>query len=157
MSVVARRIKTIPARTAAEAWLVIVDLLAPNQSDARTELLGIDGIAACLVASEAMKDAPIVVRGTGPCVRVYCLYGEDAIVGDDTNEAQLATCPTDGDWSMSLPVPIEDLEWVREALAKRSNRVTARDMTDTFVASDIATEEQAQPAAAIDKEAFFRS
>lgn len=157
MSVVARRIKSIPARSASDTWLVIVDLLAADATDARDELLRVDGIASCLISSEAIKDTPIVVRGKGPCIRVYGLYGEDAIVGDNANEAQLATCPTDGDWSMSLPAPTEDLEWVQQALAKRSARVTARDMKEAFTVSDEPVEKQAQPIPTINPEAFFRS
>ena len=155
MSVVARRIKAIPVRSASGVWRVMVDLLAPTTSDARNELLSIDGVASCLVASEAMKAAPVVVRGKGPCVRLYCNYGEDAIVADDANETPLAICPTEGDWSVSLPCPVEDLKWVQAALMKQCNRVTARDMSEAFAIADESGDNSA--AATINVEAFLRS
>ena len=92
---------------------------------------------------------------TNCCVRIYCLYGEDAIAGDDANEAQLPTCPTDSDWSMSIPCPIEDLEWVQTTLAKQSARITARDMNDAFTISEEGDEKSA--AVTINVEAFLRS
>ena len=58
--------------------------------------------------------------------RSVAYYDEDAITGDNASETKLATSPTNGDWSMSLPCPEEDLTWVQAALAKRSKRVTAR-------------------------------
>lgn len=156
MTVVARRIKATPARPAADAWRVIVDLLAPKASDARTELLGIEGAASSLIASRAMEGSPIVVYGSGPRVRVYCLYDEDAIVGEGANEQSLASVPTEGDWSMSLPCPAEDLEWVGAALAKRSKRVTARDLKGVVTDSSTDEGEAKSSAAVIDTEAFFR-
>lgn len=153
MSVVVRRITAIPVRSAPEAWATIVDLIASEGS--RAELMKVDGIAACLIASEAMKASPVVVRDKEACVRVYCLYGEDAIVGDTASEAKLPTCPTEGDWSVSLPCPAEDLTWMRAALSKQSNRVTARDMTEPFTISEDGSAKAA--AATVNMEEFLRS
>ena len=158
MTVISRRVKATPARPASEAWQVIVDLLAPTASDARTELLRVEGIASSLIASQAMKDAPVVIYGSGPRVRIYCLYDEDAIEGDHGNEQKLATCPTEGDWSMSLPTPPEDLKWVQDSLKKKSSRVTARDVAEPVV-TESSDEEGARKStgAVISPEAFFRS
>lgn len=158
MTVVARKIKATPARPASEAWQVIVDLLAPRASDARDELLRVEGIASSLIASQAMKDAPIVVYGSGPRVRVYCLYDELAIEGETANEQKLASLPTEGDWSMSLPAPTEDLKWVQDSLKKRSSRVKARDMAEP-VAAESSEEEDGQKSsgATVNLEAFNRS
>src|SRR4029077_3049020 len=98
--------------------------IAPQENLARKELLNIEGIASSIISTESPKDAPMVVVGKGPRVRIYCLYDEEAISGDDANEAALAECPTDGDWAMSLPVDADDVAWVRDALAKKSSRVT---------------------------------
>jgi hypothetical protein len=155
MTVIARRIVASPVRTASEAWQVIVELVAPNQgSDARSELRAVDGIASSLIAAEAMKTSPIVVWGVGPRLRMYCLYDEDAVIGEEANEKALPTDVTAGDWSMSLPCPSEDLSWVQEALAKRSRRVTARDMESELEAETI---NDAKRSATIDEEVFFRS
>jgi len=156
-TVVVRRIAATPARSATEAWSVIVDLLAPPSGAARNELDGTSGIGASLIAAETMRDSPIVVSGVGPRLRIYCLFDELAILGDGASENPLAFWPTDGDWTMSIPCPPEDLDWVRAALATRSTRITARDMGEK------AGSEAEQPAQAterglgpLDKEAFLR-
>lgn len=131
MGAIARRIAATPARTASETWTVIIGIVAPlADSEARAELERVRGFAASLIAAEAPGDAPIVVAGVGDQVRIYCLFGEDAVLGETASEAPLAWDPTDGDWSMSLPCFPDDLDWVRGALASRSQRVTARDATE---------------------------
>src|SRR4030042_4651426 len=128
MTTISRKIIAIPARSASEAWKVIVNLIAPQtDSDAQRELLETTGIASSLITDEAMKNAPIVVYGVGPRIRIYCLYNEDAITGENASEETLPFSPTEGDWKMSLPCPAEDLDWVQRALKKRSGRITARD------------------------------
>lgn len=158
MTVIARRIKATPARPASEAWQVVVDLVAPEATTARQELLSVGGIASSLIASQAMKNAPIVLYGSGPRVRLYCLYDEEAIEGEQTNEQKLATCPTEGDWSMCLPAPPEDLKWVQDSLKKKSSRITVRDMSEP-VATESSDEESGRKSsgAIINPEAFFRS
>lgn len=158
MTVIARKIKATPARPASEAWQVIVNLLAPKASDSRDELLRVEGIASTLIASQAMRDAPIVVYGSGPRVRVYCLYDELAIEGETASEQNLAVIPTEGDWSMSLPTPTEDLGWVQNSLKKLSSRVKARDAAER-VEAESKGEEVRQKAgnATVNLEAFYRS
>ena len=63
---------------------------------------------------------------------MYCLYSDEAISGDDANESALASCPTDGDWLMSLPAEDDDVAWVKEALAKKSTRVIVREKSEAF-------------------------
>lgn len=100
MTVVARKFTSIPERTASATWSAIIQLLAPDsQSEAALELASVAGIASSLISREAMT-ASVVVCGSGPRVRIYCLYNEDAIEGDDANEAALSFNPTSGefDW-----------------------------------------------------------
>lgn len=155
MSTVARRIKATPERAAADAWQVIVDLLAPKPGAARNELLSIEGIASSLIATESPKDAPMVVVGKGPRVRIYCLYDQDAISGDDANEAALAVCPTDDEWAMSLPADADDVDWVKSALAKKTAHVMVREKSEAYTADD-ETKKSASAEAAINMEAFLR-
>jgi hypothetical protein len=156
MTVVSRRIAATPARSASSAWAVIVDLIAPTSGSARTELQGISGIASSLISDEAMKADACVVYGSGPRLRVYCVYDEDAVTGENTNEAPLTFNPTAGDWQMSLPCQPDDLEWVQNALTKQSTHVLARE-----IGTDINEETSAKAAtttgAVINREAFFRS
>jgi hypothetical protein len=154
MTVLARVVRATPHRPADEAWEVIVGLLAPNGGTARDELMKIAGVAASLIASEAPKNDKMVVWGGGPRVRITCIYGEDAITGDDAKEEKLPMSPTDGDWRLSLPCPEEDLTWVEAALAKKSHRITARKLGERLDTD--ADEGGSASAAIIDKEAFLR-
>lgn len=156
MSIVARRIRATPERPASGAWQVIVDLIAPKDGPARRELIGVEGIASSLISTESAKDAPMVVRGKGPRVRIYCLYDDEAISGDDANEAALAECPTEGDWVMSLPADADDVSWVKDALARKSTRVTVREKSETIDDGDDQKQSSAASEAAINMEAFLR-
>ena len=156
MTVVARRIRATPERGASDAWQVIVDLIAPKDGTARRELLGVEGIASSIISTESPKDAAMVIRGKGPLIRMYCLYDDEAISGDDANEATLAECPTDGDWLMSLPADADDIAWVRDALAKKSSRVTVREKSEALDSEKKNSNKASSPEAAINTEAFLR-
>jgi hypothetical protein len=155
MSVLARRVISTPVRSSSETWTVIMNLLAPTEGDGRRELSRIGGIAYALVSSEAFTDDAIVIWGNGPRVRVYCLFGEDAITGDDKAETALATCPTEGDWLMSLPCPEEDLGWVEKELTVLSKRITARKLGDSV--SEEESESKSSANDSVNEGAFFRS
>lgn len=82
------------------------------------------------IASEAIKDAPIVIWGSGPRVRIFGVFGEDAISGDGINEDGLVSTPTDGDWRMSIPCTPEDADWCRRRLGELSQRISARSVAE---------------------------
>jgi hypothetical protein len=156
MTVVARRIAATPARSASEAWGVIVNLIALSDDAARKELKSIEGVASCIIAEEAMASDACIVHGSGPRLRVYCLYNEDAITGENANEGPLAFHPTEGEWRMSLPCPADDLDWVQKVLRERSTHVVAREV-GTAVDDEESEKSGAAKGAVIDREAFLRS
>jgi hypothetical protein len=156
MTVDSRRVVATPARSASAAWDVIVRLVTASGSPARQELQRIEGIASCIIAEESLKADPCVIFGSGPRLRIYCLYAEDAIAGEDANEAALTFTPTEGDWQMSLPCPADDLEWVEKALRERSTHVTVRE-AGAPVEVEPANAQASTAGAAIDREAFLRS
>jgi hypothetical protein len=119
-------------------------------------LASVSGIASSLITREAMN-SPIVVYDSGPRVRVYCLYNEDAIEGDNANEEPLAFDATAGDWKMSLPCRADDLPWVQRALSTKSSRISARDMETSAVEEAETTNSSASPSEGVDLEAFFNS
>lgn len=152
---VRRSFAASPVRTGMATWEAIVDIVAPEGSSGRAELIAVNGIAASLVAAEAWRASPLIVAGIGPQLRIYCLHGEDAIVGDDINEDNLSWSPTDGDWAMEMPCPPEDIEWVSAAAAEVSGRVTVIDAT--VKRTRVMTQGQvSKPAMEIDTEAFLR-
>jgi hypothetical protein len=137
-------------------WKAISALLASDSTSGPAhELASVAGIASSLITREAMT-TPLVVYGSGPRVRIYCLYNEDAIEGDDANEAPLSFDATAGDWKISLPCPADDLEWVQNSLKAKSTRISARDMTAPVEDEDDTGERQAS-GSSVDLEAFFKS
>lgn len=158
MSTIARKVAATPVRLATAAWQRITDLLAPTNATARTELASVAGIACLLITEEVMKSSPIITSGNGPRVRVYCVYGDDAIEGSTVNEAGINGSPveTDDAWKLSLPCPSEDLEWVRASLKKRSSRITARDMAETQLPGESEDDARSASAATINMESFLR-
>jgi hypothetical protein len=157
MTAVARKFVSVPERTATATWNAISDLLASDSnSSAAGELASVSGIASSLITREAMT-SPIVVYGSGPRVRVYCLYNEDATEGDDANEEPLAFDATAGNWKMSLPCPTEELAWVQRALSSKSSRISARDMETSVAEETEITNSSAPSSEGVDMEAFFNS
>ncbi|MGO9791254.1 MAG: hypothetical protein ACLP8S_17690 [Solirubrobacteraceae bacterium] len=152
---VRRSFAAAPVRRAATTWEAIVDVVAPDGSSGRAELIAVSGIAASLIAAEAWPATPLIFSQVGPQLRIYTLHGEDAIVGDGINEDSLAWSPTEGDWALEMPCPHEDVEWVAAAAAEISTRLTVVDATvrrateTTEVTAGITVGE-------IDTEAFLR-
>lgn len=155
-TVVSRRVASTPARTASDTWKRIVEILAPDSnSAARKELESVAGVACSSIASEALKNDGVVVQGSGPRVRVYCVFGDDAVSGDGVDEDALAKSPTAGDWSLSLPCNADDLKWSQAALAKLSTRITARSVGDEVPERSAGTKAVAERTINIDE--FRRS
>jgi len=156
MTVIVRRVAAIPVRLATVSWQTIVDLVATDNTAAKTELLSIEGIAASLITAEALRDSPAIITGEGPRIRIYCVYGEKVIESAGVDEKRLANSPVNGDtWAVSLPCPTDDLAWVQAALKRSSTRITARDAALTTL-PDAERDEQDAAVPAIDVEAFLR-
>ena len=128
MTVVSRRFVARPVRTAGETWTAITNLICGTDCSAAAEFLNVGGIASSLIADEALRDDPFVLVGSGPRLRIYCLYDEDAISADDKNEEALTWKPTEKEWKAFLPCASEDIDWVTAALNKQSSRFFAYDV-----------------------------
>jgi hypothetical protein len=132
MSVVSRRVHSVPVRTSVETWRAIVALLSPAGHEACRSLEAITNTAAMLITEEYTRDAPIVVvPAAGPRVRIYTMHGTAAVDGDgDGDEAPLATWPlAEPGWRLSLPCGIDDIDDVRTALQSYPF-IDVRDVTD---------------------------
>jgi hypothetical protein len=157
-TVIRRTICSIPGRTASETWERIATLLAPDgKSAGRSELDLVKGVGCSSIASEATKDDAIIVYGNGPQIRIYCLFGDDAIAQNDSNEETFAKCPLEGDWKMSIPCPAEDLDWSKRKLTACSTRVTARAVGEAVEAEKAAKTASANQALEINVEEFLKS
>jgi len=133
MSTIRRDFLSSPHRTGAETWEAIASLLAPDGTGpARKELLSVTGIAAQIIASESVKDFPIISAGSGDRVRIYCLYNDDAVDPDSANESSLAFDATAKGWKLSIPAEQEDVSWSNAEMAKHSSRITVREKSEQF-------------------------
>jgi hypothetical protein len=140
-----------------ETWDRISALLAPDpKSDARMELAKVAGVAASSISSEGPKNDPIIVHGGGPRAHVYCVYGDDAVTGDGVEEDGFSKSPTEGDWSLSLPVPAEDLDWTQRKLQADSTRVTARAVGTQMKEEKAAATAAASSGATINLQEFMK-
>lgn len=156
-TVLARRVASTPLRTASQTWAKITEILAPDPaSAAHTELRNAAGVAGASIASEATRDAAIVVWGAGPRVRVYCVFDDDAITGDDVSEDPLPRSATDGDWHMSIPCLPEDVAWSSNKLATISDRISARAVDEEVDDADTDSSASAPPMT-INLAEFFKS
>ena len=61
-------------------------LISEPGSAVRKELEAVSVIASCLITDETPKRPPIMVAGVGPHLRIYCLYDEDALSGEEADD-----------------------------------------------------------------------
>ena len=131
MTILSRRIASIPKKLASETWVQIIEMLASNNQHVTQEMTKIAGIASSLITRQSMKRSPLIATGKGPRVRIYCVYGHDAIDESCLDESPLPETPLNADkWKISLPCPTDDLSWVREKLERLSTRIEVRDEAD---------------------------
>lgn len=137
-TVIVRKIAGSPIRTSSEVWENICELVAPDAaSAARAILAKATGVACSSIASEVIKDKPIVLFGSGPRIRIYGLFDEDAVSGEDINEAALPEVATEDDWRMSIPCLDEDFDW-----CKRETKVCAPHISVRRLDDDVPDEER---------------
>lgn len=118
-----RDIASIPARSAKETWSAIVALVTGDASVDGEQLDAVASVMESLIADEQPAIAPIVFKGCGPQVLIYCMYDEDSM------EAGLAidtlnTNPTAGDWRMTAPCEEDDVNWMNRTLKERAPRAS---------------------------------
>lgn len=122
-----RDVASIPARSAKETWRVITELVTgagtvdPGQLDAAASIME------SLIADEHPAKVPIVFKGAGPRVVIYCLYNEDAMeAGLDIDP--LKDNATAGDWRATAPCEAGDTDWMNKTLKDRAPRITVHDV-----------------------------
>lgn len=122
-----RDVASIPARSAKDTWRVVTDLVTGADTVDRDQLDAAASIMESLIADEHLAKAPIVFKGAGPRVVIYCLYNEDAMeAGLDVEP--LKDNPTAGDWRATAPCEAEDADWMNNILKNRAPRVAVHDI-----------------------------
>ena len=65
--------------------------------------------------------------------------------------------PLEGEWSISLPCPKDDLAWVGRALKAKSSRITARDMASKLGSESSEDSKSASADFSFDTNDFLKS
>ena len=135
-SVNRRTFRSIPYRSSIDTWTEIVNCIAVNGSSNQVELESVSGIVSSTITDKACKDSPIKITCDGPQTRIYCVFDDDALEDSDVNEDALGYDPLKGDWLISIPCLSIDLEWVQSALQSKSERIIARDSSESIVSNE---------------------
>ena len=128
MSIVARKFNASPARLSSVTWAAIAKLVCGNDEKALAEFTAVTGIGSSLLNDQLFESNPMVVVSKGPRLRIYCLYGEDAISGENANEESLSWKPTEEEWHAFLPCAADELKEVKKALKSKSTKFSAYDV-----------------------------
>ena len=132
---VRRTVSSIPARSAAETWSAIVELVKGADSVDAAQLDAAASIMQALIADEQPASVPIVFSGSGPRVLIYCVYNEEAME-HGLKVDPLPSNPTQGDWQMTAPCEDDDVAWMNKSLKLRALRLSvhsAKDVPDAAV------------------------
>jgi hypothetical protein len=139
---VRRDLSSIPHRSAGETWQRMIGLVTGRGSIDVHQLENAAGVMASIITDEHPASRAIMIEGVGPQLRLYCRYGMKAVEEGD-KVASLTWNPTGGDWTMHVPCDAENIDWVKESLAKTSPRIKVFDVDD----ADRAEEEKSEAVA----------
>jgi hypothetical protein len=144
-----REVASVPVRSAAETWAAIVALISSSDTPDAATLKAAASIMESLIADEHPATVPIIVKGSGDRLVIYCRYNEDAIeLG--TNIDKLTWNPTGGSgWKITAPTEAGDVSWMNDALESRAPRISVHDVA-TPPADDDETTKAAADGLSID-------
>jgi hypothetical protein len=124
---VRRDIASIPKRSAAETWREIVKLITGSGSVDAASLTAATSVMESLITDEHPARVPIVVKGVGSRLVIYCLFGEEAMDAD-MDIPKLNWNPTAGNWAMTAPTDAVDVAWMNKTLKERAPRIAVHDV-----------------------------
>ena len=118
-----RDVASVPLRSAKETWDTIVQLVSGNGTVDGEQLEDARSVMECVIADEQPAAVPIVLKGGGPRVVIYCKYNEDAMEAGLEVDS-MSEVPTAGDWRLNAPCEQEDKEWMNNSLKDGASRVS---------------------------------
>jgi len=157
MSTVARRFPASPVRLSSATWEAITKLVCKGQATATAEFRKVSGIASALLNDELFKAHPFVVKNKGPRLRVYCIYGQDAITGEGKNEDTLSWEPVANDWHAYIPCSSGESKEMAKIVKSKSSKFSVYDVEEGLPDEEEAeskTESAQVQTIAVDWEAF---
>lgn len=144
-----RDIASVPVRSAKETWRAIIELVTGEDSVDQQQLGAAASIMESIIADEIPAKVPIVFKGAGPRVLIYCLYNEDAMeAGRDIDK--LGSNPTAGDWRATAPCEADDADWMNKSLKSRAPRISVHDADQPPADEDAEASRRAAEAFEID-------
>ena len=126
---VRRDISSIPFRSATDTWHRIIDLVSGDGSKDVSQLRAAAGVMGSIITDEHPASRAIMLEGVGAQLRIYCRYGMKA-VEEGADVDALTWNPTAGEWTMHVPCDKENIDWVKESLAKSSPRIRVFDVAE---------------------------
>lgn len=154
MSVVKRTVISNPERTCVETWAKITEIVCGQNAEPKKEFEKVSNVAASLLSEELLKDYPLIVKGAGAQLRIYCLYGEDAISGEDSNEDILSWEITSKPWVVYLPCAKDELSWYKSTLSGLSEKFKVYDWKEGIDNEEYQSNSVKEAEFNIDEEAF---
>jgi len=154
MSVISRTVISNPERTSVETWTKITEIICALNSEVKVEFDKVSNIAASLLSEELTKDYPIIMKGAGSQLRIYCIYGDDAISGEDASEDLLSWDITAKAWKIYLPCSTEQLQWYDNALTELNDKFKVYDTKNGIDKEEYSNNENNKVEFKIDEEAF---
>lgn len=138
MSVTSRKFAACPERTSTQTWEKITDVLCKDSPSAKIEFNSVIGGVSSVICDEIPKDSPIIIRGSGPLIRIYCLYGEDAILGLETSEEEVTWNPFIEDWKVYVPCDKDEMDLMKKVIENKSDNFEIYDKSKkiTFTNKD---------------------
>jgi hypothetical protein len=124
-----RDINSIPVRSAAETWDVIMGLVTGSGSIDVEQLRKAGSTIGSVITDELPAERPFILEGCGPQLRIYCRFASKAMEGDDAVDP-LTWNPTAGDWTLHVPCDAENLSWVQSALKASAPRIKVFDIAE---------------------------
>ena len=129
-TVVVRKFNASPGRLSSATWKAITQIVCKNDAAAAQEFAKVAGVASSLINDQLLLANPLVVKNEGPRLRVYCLYGEDAVTGEDSNEDRLSWQPTAKWWHAFLPCKADELKELTTILKQKSDKFSLYDVAE---------------------------
>ena len=125
---VKREIASVPVRSAGETWAAIVALISTADTPDVATLKAAASIMESVIADEHAATVPIVVKGNGDRLVIYCRYNEKAIeLGSSIDK--LTWNPTGGSgWKITTPTEAGDVAWMNDELGRRAPRISVHDV-----------------------------
>lgn len=118
-----RDVSSIPARSAKDTWAAIIDLVSGKGTVDGVQLKAAASAMESIIADEHPASVPIVFKGSGPRLLIYCLFNEEAMEAGLSVD-RLNFNPTAGDWRMTVPCDPEDVNWIAKTLKERAPRIS---------------------------------